>query len=184
MAAGVEQLGLDLGDDLAKLMRHRYLRALRLAYGDAATTLELDLAFDLDNPFVQEALDDLATEVRRVAETTREDIRVLIGKQADEGWSIDDLATEVEKLGEIQSPVRARLIAATETASAYSRGSILAYEESGVVDRLEWLTADPCPICEPLDGKLAELGEEFAPGIPYPPAHPGCRCAIAPVLKE
>lgn len=184
MTFDVEQLGLDLGDELAKLMRRRYVQALRLAYGEAATTLELDLAFDLDNPLIQEVLDELATEVRRVTETTREDIRVLIGKQADEGWSIEDLAAEIEKLTEIHTPARARLVAQTETALAYSRGSVLAYEESGVVDRLEWLTADPCPICEPLDGKVVGLGEEFASGISYPPAHPNCRCAIAPVLKE
>lgn len=49
----------------------------------------------------------------------------------------------------------------------------------------EWLLADnPCDLCEPLDGRTVPTGEEFEPGVPFPPLHPNCRCTIAPVFVE
>ncbi len=179
----VDQIGLDLGATLGLLLRRFYPLAMAAAYRDAAVTLEIDLAFDLDNPLIQTILQDLADEVVDVAETTRDQIRALVGQAAAEGWSNAQLATALRDLGEVQSRQRARLIAATETAAAYSRGAIAAYEQSGVVGAVEWLTADsPCPICDPLDGTTAPLGGEFAAGIAHPPAHPNCRCALVPVL--
>jgi hypothetical protein len=117
-----------------------------------------------------------------VADTTRDDIAALVGISAQEGWSINDLAAEVLKLNEIQTPNRARLIARTETARAYSEGSLLGYADGGI-EETEWLVSDPCPICEPLSGRTAPIGAEFAPGIRVPgDPHPGCKCALAPVV--
>jgi SPP1 gp7 family putative phage head morphogenesis protein len=179
----VDQLGLDLGRTISTLMRRFYPLLLRQAWADAGEVLELDLTFSLTNPLVQTLLGELAEQVQAVAETTRTQIRDLVGRQAAEGWSVEQLAKEIRQLGEIETPRRAKLIAVTETASAYSRGSIAAYRESGVVQGLRWLTADsPCEICDPLDDTVAPLGEAFAGGVTFPPAHPGCRCAIAPVV--
>ncbi len=182
----VDQLGLDDGDVLQTLMRRFYPLLLEQAYGDAADLLAMDLVFDLDNPFVQEVLVELAQQVRRVADTTRQEIQDLIGRQADEGWSIDELADEIAKLGEIHSRNRAILIARTETAAAYSRGSLLAYQQSGQVAAVEWLaTLDDLtsPECAALHGTRAELGEAFADGTFHPPRHPSCRCTLVPVLR-
>lgn len=175
---------LDNGDEIAKLMRPLYVLLLGAAADDAEDALGMDDLFDLDNPFVQEELQNLATMVRRVAETTKDEIRALVGRQAAEGWSADELAAEIEKLGEIRSVSRAQTIARTESAAGYSRGSIAAYRASGVVESTEWLLGpEPCPECDALGGKTAKLGEEFATGISFPPAHPACTCALAPVLK-
>lgn len=180
----VEQLPLDLGDEIAFLMRKFYPVLVSQAYEDAGTVIGMDIAFDLDMPEVQEVLGDLALLIRDVTETTRDEIRALIGKQADEGWSLDQLADAILERGEIASKTRATLIARTESATAYSRGALLAYETSGVVSGTEWLLGpEPCPVCQPLGGKIAKLGKEFASGIAHPPAHPDCTCAIAPVLK-
>lgn len=187
MPPNVDQLGLDDGDVLATLLRRYYPLLLEQAYGDAADLLTVDLAFDLDNPLVQEVLGELAQQVRRVTDTTKDEIRALIGKQADEGWSIPELAAEIRKLGEIHSKQRATLIARTETAAAYSRGSLLAYQQSGVVAAVEWLaTLDDLtsPECAALHGTQAPLGEAFADGTLHPPRHPRCRCTLVPVLSE
>ncbi len=186
MPPTVDQLGLDDGTVLATLLRRYYPLIFEQAYGDAAGLLAVDLDFDLDNPLVQEVLDQLAAQVRRVAETTRDEIRVLIGRQAAEGWSVQRLADELGQLAEIHSKNRATLIARTETASAYSRGSLLAYQQSGVVAAVEWLaTLDDLtsPECAALHGTRAELGQAFADGTLHPPRHPQCRCSIVPVLR-
>lgn len=184
MTISIDQLGLDLGARIGLLMRRFYPLLLQSAYQDAGDVLALDLAFDVENERVQDVLDTLATEVRRVAETTRDQIRVLVGRQAEEGWNLQELAKQIRALGDVETPKRALRIAQTETAAAYSRGSILAYQDSGVVSGVEWLTAgsEVCDVCQPLNGQVADLGGDFAGGVAHPPAHPGCRCAIAPVV--
>lgn len=182
----VDQLGLDDGTALATLVRRYYPLILEQAYSDANDVLGLDLAFDLANEQVQNVLGELAKLVTRVAETTKDEIAALIGKQAEEGWSIDRLADEIEALGEIHSKTRAVLIARTETAAAYSKGSLLAYQESGVVAQVEWLaTLDDLtsPECAALHGTRAELGKAFRDGTLHPPRHPRCRCTLVPVLS-
>lgn len=173
--------GLDDGAAVAKLMAPFYQQLIKDAFGDAA---DLGVVFDLDNPFVQQTLDGLAKKIKGVAETTKEDIRMLVGRQADEGWSVERLAQEIRAKGEIASKSRAILVARTETAAAYSQGSIAAYRASGVVKQTLWMLGpDPCPECSALDGARADLGEEFAPGVTGPPAHPNCTCSLTPIVE-
>lgn len=181
-----EQLALDFKDGLVRIMRRYYPVIAQHAWEAAAASLDIDAAFNLDNPKVQEVLDTLLDKISKdVPETLKDDIRAFIGRQADEGWSVDDLAAAIEERSDM-SKAKAKLVAVSETASAYSRGSILAYQESGVVDEIEWLTAgsDVCPICEPLNGRKVKIGDEFEPGIAHPGAHPACRCAILPVVAN
>ena len=101
----------------------------------------------------------------------------------------DPLDALIEALSPIFGPVRAEKIAQTETTRAYAEGSIQAYEASGVVEEIEWLTvgdaeAEDCDICGPLDHKRVTIGEEFAPGITAPPGHVKCRCRIGAVIKR
>src|SRR5580765_6050004 len=125
------------GSQIAALMRPYHIRLLTLAAQDADNVLGIDATFDLQSVEVQDVLDMLAKQGRSVAETTKEDIRRLTGQAAAEGWSPADLAREIQALGEIASASRSELIARTESASAYSRGSLLRYEQSGQVSGTE-----------------------------------------------
>ena len=184
MAFDIEQLllRLDDGSAIAGIMRRRFVEAVRLGFTDAVETWEFDLAFDLDNPLIQGVLDELADKVKRVADTTRDEIRALVGKMADEGWSLDDLAKEIEKIGEVNSKSRARAIASYESATGYSKGAIASYKEAGAMGK-EWLTTTPCEICQVNDGVIVGLDEDFPSGHFSPAAHPFCQCAIAPVIE-
>lgn len=175
---------LDDGAKLADIMRRFYPLIIESAFGDASLA-GIPVAWDLDNPFVQGVLDRLAEDIADVAETTKDEIRALVGRQAAEGWSLDELADAIETLADVRSRTRAELISRTETASAYSQGSIAAFKASGVVSQIEWLTADGevCPICEDLNGKRVDIDQSFAGGVAHPPAHPNCRCAILPVVE-
>lgn len=184
MTTDVSKMGLDDGKEIAKIMSRYYPLLLEQAAGDAEDSLGVDISFDMSNPKVQEVLDELASKIKDVADTTRQDIRDLVGKQADEGWSMDELAAAIRDRGVTDSKSRSEAIARTESASAYSKGSILAYQESGVVDSLEWIVSDdPCPVCQELDGQNVKLGDLFGEEFDGPPAHPNCTCAVAPVLK-
>lgn len=177
---------LDNGDDVTAKLRAFHLLLLEQAFEDAAALLDTELAFDLDNPAVQRVLDRLAVNVRQVAATTRDEIRALVGRQAAEGWSNEQLAQEIRALKGTHSEARARLIARSEEARASSEGSLLAWQESGVIEESEWLvSANACEDkCLPLAGKTAKLGQEFAPGVRVPgDTHPGCTCGLAPVIS-
>lgn len=179
----VEQIGLDLGTTIQRIMRRFYPRTIRQAFNDASAALDIDLAWNISNERVQTLINDLVTLVVRITETTRQQIRDLISRQAAEGWSIPQLAKAIRDLGGIESRKRALMIARTETALAYSRGSLLAYMESGVVKRVEWVATNDqqtCPDCAALHGTKAQLGEAFGDGTLTPPRHPNCRCTIIP----
>ena len=171
------------GAQIAKLMRPYHIQLLTLAAADADNTLGIEGSFDLEMEAAQQALADRAKLVKGIAETTKEQIRNITGQAAREGHGIDWIREQIQQLKEM-SASRAELIARTESAAMYSKGSLIAYAESGQVSGTEWLATDPCPICAELAGKVTPLGEMFADDIEHPPAHPACRCALVPVLSE
>ncbi len=118
--------------------------------------------------------------------TTLERVSTAVTAWVDSGAALDAL---IEALAPTFGPVRAEMIAQTETTRAYAQGSLDAYRASGVVGKIEWLTSmdeivEKCEICAPLAGKQIDLDGEFAPGIALPPAHPRCRCRIAGVVDR
>jgi SPP1 gp7 family putative phage head morphogenesis protein len=177
------QSAMDLGPEARSLWNKYYPLIVRRSWDDTGAELGTTLAFDLENERVRDVLDELAKQIVGVAETTRQEVRDLVGKQAAEGWSIDELAAKIRELKETHSAERARLIARTETAAAYSMGSYAGYREAGV-ESVEWLVTEPCELCAPNADKIVPLGNGFPTGHLHPPAHPNCRCAIAPVIGE
>ncbi len=176
---------LDDGSAIERMMRRFYPDLIEDAYLDAARS-GLAVSFDLENPYNQTVINRRAQQVRNVSDTTKDEIRRLLSLQSENGWSSEDLARMFESLADTRSKTRALLIARTETAAMYSEGSIAAYKASGVVKGLEWLTADDeltCEICAPLNGTRTDLDGAFAEGVSFPPAHPACRCAIAPIVE-
>jgi HK97 family phage portal protein len=184
----IEQLGLDLGPGAQGIMRRIYPLVLQRAFEDAELALDVNIAWDVKNEEVQAVLGNLAELIVRITETTRTAIQGMIGEAIDEGWSLDRLAKALVERGAITSRERAKLIAVTETASAYSMGSLLAYTLSGVVESVEWvatLDKETCSDCRALDGEARPLAEAaFSDGTAHPPHHPRCRCALAPIIKK
>lgn len=99
-----------------------------------------------------------------------------------------------EPLGELASrlswafgPERAEVIAQTEATRGFAQGALASYRTSGVVGAVEWYTvADDrvCPICGPLNGMTSDLQYPDFGGLDGPPAHPKCRCRLAPIVME
>lgn len=170
---------LDDGTQLTAIMRRFYPLLLEKAYTDATGVLGVEVAFDLEHEAVQKVLGLLAKRIKDVADTTRTQVQTLVGQAAERGWSPAELAAELRKVADLQSASRAAMVARTETATAYTQGSILAYQESGVVKGTEWLLGgNPCPDCEPLGGTFLDFDAA------HPPLHPNCTCSVIPVLKE
>lgn len=122
----------------------------------------------------------------RIDESTRELLRGFVGEAIDQGWSNDRLAKEIKGAFAF-SDARAEMIARTETAFADVAGNMVAYEESGIVQKKVWVLAQErfCDECESNanQGPIA-LRSAFASGAYAPPAHPNCRCDVLPITQE
>jgi len=99
----------------------------------------------------------------------------IIGQGYEEGLTIREIS---QRLQPLYSPVRAEMIAVTETPRAVVEG------ERAYVEQLEretgqrmvpiWLTAEDdktCPICKRRENKPITNNV-------FPPAHPRCRCGV------
>jgi hypothetical protein len=173
------QRALDMGPEARALYNRFYPLILRHSWSDAAAELGIELAFDLENRWVKGVLDELAKAIVGIAETTREEVRSLVAKQAEEGWSIDELAAEIRKLKEVHSTARARTIARSETAIAYNKGSLAGYREAGV-EKVEVFDGDEHEPCRSANGSIWTIEQAEA----EPLCHPNGTRSFAAVVSE
>lgn len=117
--------------------------------------------------------------ITRVNDTTRDNVRQAVANWIEVGGKLSDLTRALEPTF---GRKRSELIAQTETTRAYAEANERQWKGSGLVEEWEWRTARDervCSlICGPLHGKRFEIGKG-----PDMPAHPGCRCWKAPVVK-
>jgi hypothetical protein len=169
---------LDDGASLVTLMTAFYPLAIESAFGDASLA-GLSVSFDLDNPFVQTVLDRLAKDVQRVADTTKAEIQALVGRSAEEGWSMERLAKELDQLAEIRSRTRARVIARTESGTAYNLGAVASYRTAGL-SHVQVLDGEYDEPCKSANGSRWTLDQAAA----NPLGHPNCVRAFSPIVES
>jgi uncharacterized protein with gpF-like domain len=75
-----------------------------------------------------------------ITDTTRDDMRKILTKGMQEGWSINDMMKELEKLG--INAYRAELIARTETTRAANQGALLGAVSTGLQTVKEWISVN------------------------------------------
>ena len=122
--------------------------------------------------------------VSGITKISREALGEQIAAWIESGEPLPDL---IGRLDKIYGPTRAELIATTEVTQAYAQGNMTAWADSGVVEGREWRAVRDervCPICGALHGQQAALDEPFEGGFDGPPAHPRCRCFLAPVVMK
>lgn len=114
--------------------------------------------------------------VSGITDTTREALQQKVSAFFENQMTMPQFAEALEPLF---GPVRAEMLAITETtraANAGLQGVVDELDKTGIVMVARWSTAvdeHVCPICEPLDGKLQGDGWDE-----LPPAHPRCRCLV------
>jgi hypothetical protein len=116
-----------------------------------------------------------------ITDGTREMLNGLVVKAMQEGWSNDHLKDEILS-GYPFSASRAETIARTEINRADSQGSLIAYQESGVIQGKRSILSfdyDDDDVClENADAGVIPLDEPFPSGDLNPPYHPRCRCTL------
>ncbi len=137
----------------------------------------------------QAALEALRKRIGWAADGMNEETASLLSQALEMGYasgeSIDQIADRIKTVFEFNDDVRAQRIARTEILMASNQGMIEGYRQSGVVKKVEWLTARDeksadCPICGTMDGDIENIDE--APPLPAS-THPNCRCVWLPVIE-
>lgn len=111
--------------------------------------------------------------------------KILERLMAEDDFTLEKAVKEIRAAIRDQSTYRSERIARTESQTAYNKGNRLAYEQSGVVEKLKWIGRDDaCSICSQNIGKVADLkGGVWPSGHSEAPAHPNCRCEVIPYFE-
>lgn len=123
----------------------------------------------------------------RITDMIRENLRDIIARSTEEGWSAQQTAKEIRN-AEAFSDKRAKNIARTELAFAHEQGALDEWRASGVVVGKRSILADthPAPdVCdEAADEGVIPLDALFeSSGVQAPPHHPQCLCAMVPEVE-
>lgn len=118
--------------------------------------------------------------VKDLSDTTRTALQAKVAAFYENQLTIAQFAESLEPLF---GPVRAEMIAVTETTRAAVRGQAALVDElnkTGIVMEPFFVTSEDetvCPICSPLNGKRVDESD-------FPPLHPRCRCDIVYRFKK
>lgn len=89
--------------------------------------------------------------------------------------------------GVLDDPAWSALVAQTEMTRAVSAATQAVYQANNIGSQY-WLTAEDqrvCQICaDNEDQGAVPIDQVFSSGDAYPPAHPLCRCALAPAVGQ
>jgi len=141
-----------------------------------------------EGPPIQQAINyankRCATLVTQMNQETRDRLAKVIGDAIKEKRGIPGLARDIRKEFDDMTKYRSELIARTESCDALEQAFMDRADDLGITGK-EWVVVDPCPICEENEAVgVISVDQAFPSGHIRPPAHPNCRCALAPVMIE
>jgi DivIVA domain-containing protein len=129
----------------------------------------------------REGIEDLAEELgKAIAEPLRQRLELAFQSADEDNGELADVLGAAYREWKTQ---RIEAAAHDEVAAAFSRGAYLAFAAGTPLHWVADASGTACPDCEDnaLAGEQAKA-EPWPTGQLYPPAHPGCRCALAPDL--
>jgi len=129
---------------------------------------------------LQSLLDKSNITIEGISNTILDQIGSNLADSLSQGLGAQDTADNLSEI--IDNPLKAMVIARTESARAISDSNVASYQDYGV-KQISWLASDPCNICAINDGQVVDIGDQFNSGDLYPPAHPNCVCDVTPVSQ-
>lgn len=125
---------------------------------------------------------------KSMLDTDREKLINMIDVGLKEGQSVPEIRNAIQTGFEGEySKMQAQRITRTEVLRASNQAAIDAYEQSGVVEGKQWLTAGAVDECAQYEGQIESLHANFYGDTDQfkdgdPPLHPNCKCVVLPVL--
>jgi len=161
--------------------------AQMLEWGRTATT---DMPIYYEGPPMQQAMTyaqkHSATLVKGMNDETREQMRGVIGKAIEQKRGIPGLSRDLRNQINGMGKVRAKMIARTETCDALESAFMDRAKDMKVTGK-EWVWVGDsgdwdCRCEDNANAGAIPIDKPFPSGDMRPPAHPNCRCALAPVM--
>jgi len=154
--------------------------------------LKADVAFDLKNPRAVQYMKNHGAEmVTKINKTTRDDIKRIVTKAVDEGWSYGRTAKAITDTYSEFAESRAVMIARTETGNAYVAGELVAARQmtdAGIETEKHWRSVGDDRVSETCFYNDAQgwinLNNLFSSGDDGPLAHPSCSCSLDIRVKK
>lgn len=144
-------------------------------FGELEYGIDLGVT-ELTDWILTAAREHTAGLVSQVTDTNRKLIQEAIKQGIARG---EDTAAITARIGKvINSPVRAEMIAQTESVNAYQSGLLNFAQETNAKTKTVEALAGACQICAPLDGETVDIDKEFSNGSDRPAFHPRCRCSL------
>lgn len=174
--------------------------AMKLAGLVDIGSVKMSMSFTLKNPAAVSYLENYGARlVSKIDLETKDQLRTLIVKAADEGWSYGQTAAEIRDrfngfsglMPQQHIQDRATLVAVTETGNAYTESTLIqskAMEQAGLEMEKSWLTvgdgkvSDGC--LENQDAGWIPIDDAFPSGHQRPLRFPGCRCSLLTQMAE
>lgn len=170
---------------------------------------DFDIVFDMDDAEVKAWLKSYVPKfAQEIEKTSRDKLRKALLKGVEEGEGVPQLTKRIREIFEDWTKYRAERVARSEVIRASNAAAKHAYIQSGVVERVIWITHHDhrtCIFCEDMDGKTIEVKSNFFElgdsmtvvrdgkeqtmkfdytEIGYPPLHSSCRCSVGAVFEE
>ena len=181
-----------------------FIRYTMMAGGEKALKqITTERLFDPMNPAVIRALSEHRYGmVNGVNSTIVKNLRKKLAEGMAVGEGVRDLRGRVQEVFEGLASYGAERIARTETIWAWNEGARQGYKQSGVVEKLQWLSSGDqrsCDFCLDMDGAIIGINQSFFDKgdsyevndrtldfeyekIDHPPLHCSCRCTISAVI--
>jgi hypothetical protein len=126
----------EIESEMERELRALYESAGRLAFASASSALDEVIDWNLANPKIRQALNQLARRVVGINSTTRKDVATVVTAGLENGLSITDIANNLRGLFTETYKGRSLAIARTESQASYNMATATAYRESGIVQAL------------------------------------------------
>lgn len=138
-----------------------------------------------DDHGLRALLDQAGVQVRSIAANRLDALAEVLAEALEAGEAPDTLAARLVNV--LDDPRWADMVAVTELSRASSAATRDSYRRNGV-EAAYWMTAADervCDLCaDNEDAGAVPLDQPFPTGVYQPPAHPLCRCALAPVIAS
>lgn len=128
---------------------------------------------------------------KSMIETDKNKLIDIIANGVRDGLSVPQIKNEILQSFDEYSKMQAERITRTEVINASNQAALDAWQESGIVEGKQWLTAPGADEeCAEYEGQIVYnlSGNFFSPENEFqdgdPPIHPNCRCVVLPVVEE
>lgn len=162
--------GASWAEELIDLSRSSITEVVRLS-AEASITVAQGISFDLANTRVVDFVDDSARRIgKQATDTFRTEIRGELLAGIEAGESTVQIAKRIEAIqGGDFVKWKANQIARTETAFAFTAGTIEGWKQSGVVIGKQFVLApDACPWCQAIAAQFGDGKGSFEDNVTVP----------------